>query len=284
MATADEDLSRVLAYLELTVTRRLKGLLHGSFLSNLTGAGFEPDASREYVIGDDVRRMDWAVTARTGVPHVRTTTADRELECWMVAEPAARLSTGVCDTTKRHLLTAAAGAITLLNDGPGARTGLVAGDTSIPPGRGSAHSLMTLQRLATTTTEHNLAADIDTVMTRAPRAGLLVIISDFLGSLDWSRPLRVASAATEILAIRLIDPADEALPGNGPVVMADATTSEVIELTINGKTRKEYAAQAAAHHQRVLRELRRSHARVINLRTDSDWVLDFARQMSSSYF
>lgn len=279
MSASEDDLARVLAYLELTVTRKLNGLLRGSFLSTATGDGSEPVGSREYVIGDDVRQMNWAVTARTGVPHVRTAEAERELECWIVAEPAARLSTGLADTTKRHLLTAAAGAITMLNDAPGSRTGLIAGGTPVPAGQGRAHSLMLLKQLSDTTAEHNLAADIDTVMTQAPRAGLLVVISDFLGSLDWARPLRVASASTEIMAIRLVDPADEALPGDGPVVMADSATGETIELNINDKTRREYAAQASAHHQRVTDELSRCRARVITLRTDSDWVLDFARQI-----
>lgn len=279
MSAREDDLARVLAYLELTVTRKLNGLLRGSFLSTATGDGSEPLGSREYVIGDDVRQMNWAVTARTGVPHVRTSEAERELECWIVAEPAARLSTGLADTTKRHLLTAAAGAVTMLNDAPGSRTGLIADGTPVPAGQGRAHSLMLLKHLADATAEHNLAADIDTVMTQAPRAGLLVVISDFLGSLDWARPLRVASASTEIMAIRLVDPADEALPGDGPVVMADSATGETIELNINDKTRAEYAAQASAHHERVINELRKCRARVITLRTDSDWVLDFARQI-----
>lgn len=279
MSAREDDLARVLAYLELTVTRKLNGLLRGSFLSTATGDGSEPVGSREYVIGDDVRQMNWAVTARTGVPHVRTAEAERELECWIVAEPAARLSTGLADTTKRHLLTASAGAITMLNDAPGSRTGLIAGGAPVAAGQGRAHSLMLLKQLSDTTAEHNLAADIDTVMTQAPRAGLLVVISDFLGSLDWARPLRVASASTEIMAIRLVDPADEALPGDGPVVMADSATGETIELNINDKTRAEYAAQASAHHERVANELRKCRARVITLRTDSDWVLDFARQI-----
>lgn len=279
MAVREDDLSRVLAYLELTITRKLNGLMRGSFLSTATGEGSEPVGAREYVIGDDVRQMNWAVTARTGVPHVRTAEAERELECWIVAEPASRLSTGMASTTKRHLLTAAAGAVTLLNDAPGSRTGLLAGGSPVPAGQGRAHNLMLLKRLSETTAEQNLAADIDTVMTQAPRAGLLVVISDFLGSVDWARPLRVASASTEILAIRLVDPADESLPGDGPVVLADSATGETIELTINDKTRREYAAQASAHHRRVTDELRKCRARVITLRTDADWVLDFARQI-----
>nr|WP_120492518.1 DUF58 domain-containing protein [Corynebacterium lactis] len=287
MHTTDEadfvaqDLGRVLAYIELTVNRRLSGLLRGSFLSAFNGPGSQPDTAREYEIGDDVRRMDWAVTARTGVAHVRTEEAERELECWIVAEPAARLSTGVSDTTKRHLLLAAAGAIAMLNDAPGSRTGLIAGPVSFAAGSGRTHSLGLLRSLASAHAESTLASDIDVAMTRSPRAGLIVVISDFLGPLDWITPLKVASARSEVLAIRLVDPADEALPGQGPVLLADSATGRTVELTINDKTREEYAKQAAAHHSEVVENLRALHARIITLRTDGDWVLDFARQLEA---
>ena len=108
----DRDLDRVLKHLELTVTRRLDGLLRGSFASASTGPGTDPDSAREYVVGDDVRRMDWSVTARTGVAHVRDPEAERELESWIVAESSPRLTTGSGPVTKRHLLAAATAAIT----------------------------------------------------------------------------------------------------------------------------------------------------------------------------
>ena len=81
----DRDLDRVLKHLELTVTRRLDGLLRGSFASASTGPGTDPDSAREYVVGADVRRLDWSVTARTGVAHVRDPEAERALESWIVA-------------------------------------------------------------------------------------------------------------------------------------------------------------------------------------------------------
>lgn len=277
-ATA-RDLKRVLAYIELTVQRRLNGLLRGNFLSSYNGPGSQPDAAREYVIGDDVRRMDWAVTARTSVAHVRTEEAERELECWVVAEPAARLATGLSGTTKRHLLTAATGAVAMLNDAPGSRTGLIAGPVQIVPGAGRAHNLQLLHRLANAHGENTLATDIDIAMTRSPRPGLLVIISDFLGPLDWGDALKVAAAQTDILAIRLVDPADEELPGTGPVVLADSATGKTVELNINAETRKQYAMEAAKHHRKVLDQLRSVRAKVVTLRTDGDWVLDFARQI-----
>lgn len=274
-----EDLSRVLRFLELTVTRRLDGLLRGSFPSADPGPGTDPDSAREYVVGDDVRRMDWAVTARTGIAHVRDPEAERELECWVIADCAARLSTGSGPTSKRHLLTAATAAVALLNDGPGDRTGLIADSTVIPPSAGRAHSMRLVQAVAVHEGGGTLDSDIASIANRAPRAGLIVVISDFLGPINWAQALRVAGARTEVLAIRLVDPADEALPGHGPVVMADAETGEVLEVTIDDKTRARYEQAATEHKIDVLTALRRARARVITLRTDNDWVADFARQM-----
>ena len=277
----DEDLAKVLKYLELTVTRRLNGYLHGSFPSSITGAGSDPQGAREYTIGDDVRWMDWAVTARTGTAHVRTAEAERELSCWIIAEPSPRLSTGYAQTTKRHLMLAAASAISLLNDSPGSMTGLIAGETSVMAGSGRQHALQLMQKLAISRSANNLAADIDIALMQRPAPRLLVLISDFLGPLDWADALKVASARCEVLAIRLVDTADETLPGTGPVLLADAETGKTISLNINDRTREQYAAAAAEHNTAVTEALAAAQARVITLRTDRDWVVNFARQMGS---
>lgn len=129
----------------------------------------------------------------------------------------------------------------MLNDAPRSRTGSVAGSTPVPTGQGRVHSLMLLKQLADATAEHNFAADIDTIMAQALHVGLLVVILDFLGSLDWARPLCATSALTEVVAIRLVDPANEALPGEGSMVMAGSVIGEITELNINDKTRIGYA-------------------------------------------
>lgn len=280
MAADDRDLARVLRHLELTVTRRLDGLLRGSFASAARGPGSDPDAAREYAVGDDVRRMDWAVTARTGVPHVRDPEAERELECWIVAEAPARLSAGTTATTKRHLLTAAAIAVALLNDGPGSRTGLVADGMVIAPEGGRAAALRLADAVAGHVGGHGLAADLGTLPSRAPRAGLVVIISDFLGPVDWTGAIRAVGARCDVLAIRLTDPADIALPGDGPAVLADPDTGETLHVTVTDQVRHAYAEESAAHRADVDAALRSGRARVIELRTDRDWVTDFARQLS----
>ncbi|MCG7437974.1 DUF58 domain-containing protein [Corynebacterium freneyi] len=276
----DRDLDRVLRHLELTVTRRLDGLLRGTFASAATGPGTDPDSAREYVIGDDVRLMDWSVTARTGVAHVRDPEAERELESWIVAESSPRLTTGSGPTTKRHLLAAATAAVALLADNPGDRTALVADGTLIPPGQGRAHAMRLIARAARHVGGSGLAADLGTLPSRAPRAGLVTVISDFLGPVDWADALRVVGTRTDVLAIRLIDPADESLPGAGPVRLSDPTTGEILDVDIDDATRRRYETAAREHSERVTAALRSARARIVELRTDRDWVLDFARQVA----
>lgn len=279
-AAVDRDLDRVLRHLELTVTRRLDGLLRGTFASAATGPGTDPDSAREYVVGDDVRLMDWSVTARTGVAHVRDPEAERELESWVVAESSPRLATGSGPVTKRHLLAAATAAVALLADNPGDRTGLVADGTLIPPGQGRAHAMRLISHAARHVGGSGLAADLGTLPSRAPRAGLVTVISDFLGPVDWADALRVVGTRTDVLAIRLIDPADESLPGDGPVRLSDPSTGEVLEVDIDEETRRRYETAAREHSAAVTAALRSARARIVELRTDRDWVLDFARQMA----
>lgn len=276
----DRDLDRVLRHLELTVTRRLDGLLRGAFASAATGPGTDPDSAREYVVGDDVRLMDWSVTARTGVAHVRDPEAERELESWIVAESSPRLTTGSGPTTKRHLLAAATAAVTLLADNPGDRTALIADGSLVPPGQGRAHAMRLIAHAARHVGGSGLAADLGTLPSRAPRAGLVTVVSDFLGPLDWADALRVVGTRTDVLAIRLIDPADESLPGDGPVRLSDPATGEILEVDIDDATRERYETAARDHSEKVTAALRSARARIVDLRTDRDWVLDFARQMA----
>ena len=121
----DPALSAALRKLELTVRRKLDGVLHGDHLGLMPGPGSEPGESRLYQPGDDVRRMDWSVTARTTHPHVRQMIADRELETWLVVDVSASLDFGTVGCEKRDLAVAAAAAITFLNSGGGNRIGAV---------------------------------------------------------------------------------------------------------------------------------------------------------------
>ena len=149
----DPKLSAALRTLELTVKRKLDGVLHGDHLGLIPGPGSEPGESRIYQPGDDVRRMDWSVTARTTHPHVRQMIADRELETWLVVDMSASLDFGTTGCEKRDLAVAASAAITYLNSGGGNRLGAIITNGEniirVPALSGRQHEQTLLRTIAT---------------------------------------------------------------------------------------------------------------------------------------
>jgi uncharacterized protein (DUF58 family) len=286
----DPKLSAALRTLELTVKRKLDGVLHGDHLGLIPGPGTEPGESREYQPGDDVRRMDWAVTARTMHPHVRQMIADRELETWMVVDMSASLDFGTTVCEKRDLAVAAAAAITYLNSGGGNRLGAIiatgATMTRVPARSGRQHEQTLLRTIATTPkapvgVRGDLATAIDALRRPERRRGMAVIISDFLGPINWMRPLRAIAARHEVLAIEVLDPRDVELPDIGDVVLQDAETGVTREFTIDAQLRDDFAKAAAAHRAEVSRTIRSCGAPVLTLRTDRDWIADIVRFVES---
>jgi uncharacterized protein (DUF58 family) len=286
----DPKLSAALRTLELTVKRKLDGVLHGDHLGLIPGPGSEPGESREYQPGDDVRRMDWAVTARTTHPHIRRMIADRELETWMVVDLSASLDFGTTVCEKRDLAVAAAAAITYLNSGGGNRIGALVDNgatmTRIPARSGRQHEQTLLRTIATTSkaptgVRGDLATAIDALRRPERRRGMAVIISDFLGPINWTRPLRAIAARHEVLAIEVLDPRDVELPDIGDVVLQDAESGVVREFTIDAQLRDDFAKAAAAHRAEVARTVRGCGAPVLTLRTDRDWIADIVRFVES---
>ncbi len=229
----DPALTAALRKLELTVRRKLDGVLHGDHLGLLPGPGSEPGESRLYQPGDDVRRMDWSVTARTTHPHVRQMIADRELETWLVVDMSASLDFGTTGCEKRDLAVAAAAAITFLNSGGGNRIGAIIanGDSvrRVPALSGRIHEQEMLRTIATMPkapagVRGDLAAAIDALRRPERRRGMAVIISDFLGPIDWMRPLRAIAGRHEVLGIEVLDPRDVELPPVGDVILQDTET------------------------------------------------------------
>jgi uncharacterized protein (DUF58 family) len=283
--------------LELTVTRRLDGLLHGAHQGLLPGTGSEAGDSRVYVPGeDDVRRMDWAVTARTTVPHVRDLVADRELETWALADLSPSMDFGTADTDKRDLVVAAVGAIGFLSSRMGDRFGaLVLHDEFLHrmPARtgrsalyGLLHSLMDAPRGQVVADPPDLAEGIDVLAASRRRRGMRVVVSDFLDaepSLDpeverpWERPIRRLAARHQVLAVEVIDPRELELPDVGRVAFADPETGKVREVHLSPKIRHAYAEAAALQREGTRIALRRAGVAHLVLRTDRDWVFDIAQ-------
>ena len=286
----DPTLAAALRTLELTVRRRLDGVLHGDHLGLIPGPGSEPGDAREYQPGDDVRQMDWSVTARTTHPHVRQSVADRELETWMVVDLSASLDFGTTGCEKRDLAVAAAAAITHLTGGGGNRVGAVvatgARTTRIPARGGRTHAQAMLRTIATTPSaadgvRGNLREAIESLRRPQRRRGMAVIISDFLGPIDWERSLRAISARHDVLAVEALDPRDLELPDVGDVVLHDPETGRTRQFSTTPRLRADFAAAAAAHRSDVERALRRCGAPRLTLRTDGDWIADVVKFVSA---
>jgi uncharacterized protein (DUF58 family) len=281
-----ERLEAGLRTLELDVRRRLDGLLQGNHLGLVPGPGSEPGEARPYQPGDDVRRMDWAVTARTTTPHIRETVADRELETWVAADLSASLDFGTALCEKRDLVVCAVAAIAHLTGGGGNRLGALISNgpetTRVPARGGLPHARGLVRKIALTPrakegTRGNLAAILEQLSRPPRRRGLAVVISDFLGDTEWQRPLRALSARHSLIAIEIVDPRDIDLPDVGTVVLADPETGRQREVRASALLRKEFGAAAHAHRQEVAVGLRRAGAAQLVLRTDSDWIADVVR-------
>ncbi len=286
----DPELSAALRKLELTIRRKLDGVLHGDHLGLIPGPGSENGESKLYQPGDDVRRMDWSVTARTTSPHVREMIADRELETWLVVDMSASLDFGTTGCEKRDLAVAAAAAIAFLNSGGGNRLGaLIANGQDIirvPALSGRMHEHTLLRAIATSPrapvgVRGDLAAAIEDLRRPERRRGMAVIISDFLGPINWMRPLRAIGSRHEVLGIEVLDPRDVELPDIGDVILQDAETGVTREFTIDAKLRTDFEKAAAAHRAEVERTLRRCGAPLLSLRTDRDWIADVVRFVSN---
>jgi uncharacterized protein (DUF58 family) len=289
VATAEGVLRR----LELTVRNKLDGLLQGSYTGLIPGPGSESGDSRQYVPGDDVRRMDWPVTARTMTPHVRQTVADRELETWLVVDLSPSTDFGTVGTEKRELVLAAATAVVHLNARGGNRVGaLITNGTTLtrmPALGGTAHARHVLRTLARmprgeANGQHSLGGLLESLRRPPRRRGLVAIVSDFLDPIPsdeaapWERPLRALSLRHQLLGIEVLDPRELELPDEGLVTFADPETGRHIEVhTSDATVRRKFAAAAQAQRARIAASLRHAGAAHLQLRTDRDWLNDMVR-------
>ncbi|MCW3818432.1 DUF58 domain-containing protein [Micromonospora sp. DR5-3] len=285
--------------LELTVTRRLDGLLHGQYRGLLPGPGSEAAGSREYRPGEDeVRRMDWAVTARTTVPHVREVDADRELTTWLLVDASPSMAYGTATLDKRELSVAAVAAVGFLTAGVGSRLGALVlspdGVRRFPARGGRTHLLGLLRALLAAprpdvvVAPPALADGLDGVGRVARRRGLVVVVSDFLDGLPddpdaappWEVLLRRLAVRHQVLAVEVTDPRELELPDVGLVTMVDPETGRRREVWTGDRSlRERYAQAAAAQRDQVRAALRRSGASHLALRTDRDWSADIVRHV-----
>ncbi|MFN8052931.1 MAG: DUF58 domain-containing protein [Acidimicrobiales bacterium] len=289
----DSRSADVLRRLELDVTRRLDGILHGDHRGLVPGHGSEPGEAREYQPGDDVRRIDWNVTARMNDPHVRESIADRELETWIVADRSASLDFGTVTWEKRDLVLAAAAGVGFLTSRGGNRIGaIVAGSdgvATIPARQGRKHLMALLHRIqiadrADTAPEMSLTQVVRRAASVATRRSLVVVISDWLDDpAEWRHALAALAIRHEVLAVEVIDPRELDLPKVGVLTLIDTETGRTREIDTNNRgLRERYATAAAEQRAAIASAIVGAGAHHLQLRTDRDWLLDLARHVSST--
>jgi uncharacterized protein (DUF58 family) len=238
---------RLLLRLEWRVVRRLDGRMAGGYRTSHRGTGTDLAGLREYVEGDDARHIDWNVTARLNEPQLRLFTEDRELTVWLVLDRSASMTVGAPGRGKHDVVSELALVLALLFGRGGNRVGALLYDVpghqvrTVPPGTGRRHALRIGAELARTELARtklartnggrrggttDLAAMLDAVAKLARRRALIVVISDFIGDGDWERSLLRLVPRHEVVALRVIDTADDELPDAGLVVVEDAETGE----------------------------------------------------------
>jgi uncharacterized protein (DUF58 family) len=283
----DHAPDEVLRRLELAVTRRLDGLLQGDYRGLVPGHGSEFGETRRYVPGDDVRHIDWNVTARMQEPHVRESVADRELETWLLVDLSPSLDFGTANCTKRDLAIVAAGSVAYLTQGSGNRVGahIVTADgvTTMPARTGRTHVRALMHKVITASRRDGgdpgaLNEGLARLAWPSVRRGLAVTVSDFLSREPWEAPLRLVGSRHESLAIEVLDPRELELPDVGRLMVVDPETGAIRPVQTNdARLRARYAAAAVAQREQNAEALRRARADHLVLRTDTDWLIELVR-------
>lgn len=281
----------VLRRLELDVTRRLDGMLAGDFVTSLPGPGGEMAGSRPYGPGDDARRIDWSLTARSLDAHVRTTEADRELETSVIVDRSPSLDFGTARCEKREVALGALAAFGFLTVRGGNRLGVtISGGASLvqfPPRAGRRALLGALSAVYDTTRSENPpgpGADLAAGLTRAERTqrrrGQVVVISDFLDRADWERPLQRLAHRHGVIAVQVTDPREFDLPPVGLLSVVDAETGRRLHVQTDAPgLRERYREAARQRHEEIRRTIAKAGSDHLVLSTDRDWVLDIARHL-----
>ncbi|QBI54253.1 DUF58 domain-containing protein [Streptomonospora litoralis] len=295
----DPRMHEALHRLDLRIVRRLEGLLHGEHLGLRVGPGSEPAEARPYQPGeDDVRLMDWSVTARTTEPHVRDLVADRELESWTLLDLSASMDFGTFGEHKREVAVGAMAAVTVLTQRVGDRFGahfLHRGRIRRWPARSGKAALVSLLSTVAAAPEGgtadargaSLADALDDLARTRTRRGLRVVVSDFLDTppeadsaespAPWERAMRSLATRHQVLAVEVVDPRELDLPDIGLVTMQDPESGRTREVRLTPRVRRDYEQAARRQRSAVQAALRRCGVPHLRLRTDRDWVVDIAR-------
>ncbi|NNJ11221.1 DUF58 domain-containing protein [Chloroflexales bacterium ZM16-3] len=272
----------ILQRIDWHVIRRLDGLLQGDYRSLFYGYGVDFADLREYQPEDDVRAIDWNVTARMDAPYVRQYVEDRELAAWLLLDLSPSVAFGTARRPKRTVLIDFVAAISRLLTRHGNRVGaMLYGsqiERTIPPKGGRIQSLRLLNELlrrpemgrAPLT---DLAPLLNAALGAVKRRSLIFVVSDFICAPGWERPLTMLARHHEVIAVRLWDPRELELPDVGPIMMEDSETGEQLYVDTRDKKFRRRFADASQRREEALAEaFRQAGVATLSLSTDEDLV------------
>ena len=273
---------RVLQRLDWQVIRRLDGLLQGDYRSLFYGYGVDFADLREYQPEDDIRYIDWNVTARMTTPYVRQYVEDREIVAWFLLDLSPSMDFGPVQGVKRTVLIDLVTTLARLLTRHGNRVGAVfynsRVDRMIPARSGRIQVLRLLNDLLKQprprqTALTDLAPLLEAGLHATKRRSLLFIVSDFISTPGWERPLKLLSERHEVIAVRVWDPREIELPDIGAIIMEDAETGEHLYVdTHDRKFRQRFAEAARRREQELNAAFRRAGVDVLSLGTEEDLV------------
>ena len=285
----------LLRALDLTVGRRVEGLLAGDHRSTQLGIGSELAQVRPYEPGDDVRRIDWNVTARTRVPHVRVDLAERVLTTWLVLDTSPSMTFGTADRRKADVAEGVALAVGHVATRRGNRLGIVtfggADPKTLPPrqGRSGLLGLLTALRGDEREAPPGPTPFADAFARTSAAAGqraFVAVVSDFRGSPGWRRPLLELAGRHDVIAVEIRDPREQELPNVGELWLVDPETGRRLRVdTRSEKLRRRFADAAAAERASLAHSFSSTGVRHVVLSTSGDWLRDlvvFLRRRSAA--
>ena len=274
---------QLLRKLEWTVLRRLDGLLQGDYRTLMRGAGMDLADLREYQHHDDVRHIDWNVTARLQMPHVRVFTEDREMNAWFLLDLSPSMDFGSGVQRKRQVSGEFVAVLARMLTRHGNRVGAMlygAGvDTVIPARGGRQHVLQLLHTLQTrpessttaTTGPTRLHELLESAARMVRRRSTIFVVSDFISETGWEKPLGILAQRHEVIAVRLTDPLELELPDLGLIPIRDSETGEQLLVdTHDTGFRKRFARIAAQREADLRHSLARAGVDTLELSTDDD--------------
>ncbi|MDT3440597.1 MULTISPECIES: DUF58 domain-containing protein [unclassified Pseudofrankia] len=284
---------RLLLRLEWRVIRRLDGRVLGSYRTAYRGAGLDFAGLRGYVEEDDARRIDWNATARLDEPQVRQFTEDRELTLWLVLDRSASMTVGTPGRGKHDVLADLALTLARLFGRGGNRVGALLHDgvatRVVPPGTGRAHVLRIgheLDRTATappTAGPTDFAAMLATAASLARRRSLIIVVSDFIGTGEWERPLLRLAHRHDVVALRVVDAADDDLPEAGLVLVEDAETGEQVLVDSSDPLfRARFRDAVAEREAEMAGRMRRAGVPLHRIDTDRDLISSLVAVVAST--